>query len=85
MIKLHPLEIIPILLYLALLLFIGFRKRSNLSDEEDFILGGRRLTLPAFVATLVTTWYGGILGIGEFTYRYGFSNWVVFGLPYYIF
>ena len=85
MIKLHPLEIIPILLYLALLLFIGFRKRSNLSDEEDFILGGRRLTLPAFVATLVTTWYGGILGIGEFTYRYGLSNWVVFGLPYYIF
>ena len=85
MIKLHPLEIIPILLYLALLLFIGFRKRSNLSDEEDFILGGRRLTLPAFVATLVTTWYGGILGVGEFTYRYGLSNWVVFGLPYYIF
>jgi SSS family solute:Na+ symporter len=85
MIKLHILEIIPILLYLALLLFIGFRKRSNLSDEEDFILGGRRLTLPAFVATLVTTWYGGILGIGEFTYRYGLSNWVVFGLPYYIF
>ena len=38
-----------------------------------------------FVATLVSTWYGGILGVGEFSYRYGLSNWVVFGLPYYAF
>ena len=45
---------------------------------------GRRLALPSFVATLVTTWYGGILGVGEFTYRYGISNWLVFGLPYYL-
>ncbi len=85
MIKLHILEILPIILYLVLLLFIGFRQRTGSPSEEDFILGGRRLTLPAFVATLVTTWYGGILGVGEFTYRYGLSNWFVFGLPYYIF
>ncbi|HET9250661.1 MAG TPA: sodium:solute symporter family protein [Candidatus Eisenbacteria bacterium] len=45
---------------------------------------GRRLALPSFVATLVTTWYGGILGVGEFTYRYGISNWLVFGVPYYV-
>lgn len=43
------------------------------------------LTLPAFVAALVSTWYGGILGVGEFTYRYGIANWFVFGFPYYIF
>ncbi|HFE65473.1 MAG TPA: sodium:solute symporter family protein [Caldithrix sp.] len=85
MIKLHPLEILPIVLYLVLLLFIGFRSRSKKESEDDFIVGGRRLTLPAFVATLVSTWYGGILGVGEFTYLYGLSNWVVFGLPYYIF
>jgi SSS family solute:Na+ symporter len=35
--------------------------------------------------TLVSTWYGGILGVGEFSYRYGISNWVVQGLPYYVF
>lgn len=45
---------------------------------------GRRLALPSFVATLVTTWYGGVLGVGEFTYRYGISNWLVFGVPYYL-
>ncbi|MDA3871679.1 MAG: hypothetical protein PF551_04935, partial [Candidatus Marinimicrobia bacterium] len=38
-----------------------------------------------FIMTLVSTWYGGILGIGEFTYRYGISNWLVFAFPYYIF
>ncbi len=85
MIKLHFLEYLPIGMYLVLLLFIGFRRRGNPEDEVDFLVGGRQLTLPAFVATLVTTWYGGILGVGEFTYRYGISNWVVFGLPYYLF
>ncbi len=49
----------------------------------DYLLAGRKLTLPAFVATLVTTWYGGILGVGEYAWRFGISTWVVFGLPYY--
>jgi SSS family solute:Na+ symporter len=35
--------------------------------------------------TNVSTWYGGILGVGEFTYRYGLLSWVTQGLPYYIF
>ncbi|MEJ2633944.1 MAG: sodium:solute symporter family protein [Calditrichia bacterium] len=85
MIKLHPLEILPIVIYLIFLLYIGFRHKTQTGSEDDFILGGRQLTLPAFIATLVTTWYGGILGVGEFTYRYGLSNWFVFGFPYYIF
>jgi len=50
----------------------------------DYIVLGRRLTLPAFVMTLVATWYGGILGVGEYAWRYGASNWLVFGLPYYL-
>jgi SSS family solute:Na+ symporter len=47
-------------------------------------LAGRALTLPAFVGTLVSSWYGGILGVGEYGYRYGISNWLVFGVPYYV-
>lgn len=84
-IHLHYLEVIPILIYLIAILLLGFFTKKEADSEEDFILGGRQLTLPAFVATLVTTWYGGILGVGEFTYLYGVSNWVVFGLPYYVF
>jgi len=83
-ITLHPLEILPILIYVAALIFLGLREKNKDTQKADFILGGRMLTLPAFVATLVTTWYGGILGVGEFTFLYGISNWFVFGLPYYV-
>ncbi len=73
-------------LYLLTTLFIGLRagKRAKKS-LSDYLVAGRRLTMPAFVASLVSTWYGGILGVGEFTWRYGVSNWLVFGVPYYLF
>ncbi len=71
--------------YLVLLLVLGFVKRLERdSSASRMILGGRVLTLPALVASLVSTWYGGILGVGEYSYSYGLSNWLVFGLPYYL-
>jgi SSS family solute:Na+ symporter len=74
-----------ILFYLVGLLVVGFLRRSGKNTTVvDFIVGGRELTVPAFVATLVSTWYGGILGVGEYTFRYGISNWLVFGVPYYL-
>ncbi len=74
-----------IAIYLIGILLVGVWGRSGRSSSAvDFLVGGRRLTLPAFVATMVSTWYGGILGVGEFTFRYGISNWLVFGVPYYI-
>ncbi|MBW6458101.1 MAG: hypothetical protein K0B52_02960, partial [FCB group bacterium] len=80
----HPLDYLIIGIYVALLFLIGFIRRKK-GRNEDFLLSGRRLTLPVFVMTLVSTWYGGILGVGEFTYQYGLSNWFVMGFPYYIF
>ncbi len=74
------------LVYLAFLLFVVLRLfRRPAAGAVDYIVAGRRLTLPAFVATLVTTWYGGILGVGEYTWQYGVSNWLVFGVPYYLY
>ncbi len=74
-----------VILYLGALLAFGFYFRLKKdSSTSEIILGGRMLTLPAFVASLVSTWYGGILGVGEYTYLYGLSNWLVFGLPYYL-
>lgn len=58
--------------------------RTPADDAAGYLLDGRRLTLPSLVATLVTTWYGGILGIGEYGWSYGVSTWVVFALPYYL-
>jgi SSS family solute:Na+ symporter len=51
---------------------------------DEYLVMGRRLSLPSFVMTLVSTWYGGVLGVGEYSYRYGLSNWLVFGVPYYV-
>lgn len=69
---------------LGIIVFSFWRRPAADNTAVDYMLDGRRLTLPAFVATLVCNWYGGILGVGEYSYRYGVSNWFVFGLPYYL-
>lgn len=69
--------------YLIFLLSLGLRGKHKVGSVTDLILDGRRLTLPAFTMSLVSTWYGGIIGVGEYTYNYGISNWLVFGVPYY--
>ena len=71
-----------ILAYLFIILIIGLYKSKNKND--DYIFDSRRLTLPAFIATFVTTWYGGILEIGRFTFQNGIITWIIFGLFYYI-
>jgi SSS family solute:Na+ symporter len=74
-----------VLLYVAALAVLAVvRGREEGSAGRQYLLAGRTLTLPAFVATLVSTWYGGVLGVGEYSYRYGLSNWVALGGPYYV-
>ncbi len=86
MIHLAISDMIVVGMYFLAVVYVGYRSARKTSvAEEDFLLAGRSLTLPVFVMTLVSTWYGGILGVGEFSYRYGISNWVVQGIPYYIF
>src|SRR5881628_2720717 len=70
--------------YFGFLVAVWLRLIGRSSSVADYLVAGRRVTLPAFVATLVATWYGGILGVGEYSWRYGISNWLVFGVPYYI-
>ena len=82
--SLHYIDSSIILAYLLAVFLIGFLKRSR-DDVVSYVLMGRRLSLMPFVMTLVSTWYGGILGVSEFSYSYGLSNWVIFGLPYYCF
>jgi SSS family solute:Na+ symporter len=79
-----PLDWGLIALYFGLLAFVWLRRFGSRPSDEDYFVAGRAVTLPAFVATLVTTWYGGILGVGEYSWRYGIANWLVFGVPYYV-
>ena len=69
--------------YLLIIFIVGIRIKSTNSIAQ-YIFVGRKLTTSAFVFTLVTTWYGGILEIGRFSYINGLSTWVIFGLFYYI-
>lgn len=61
------------------------KKRENKPAKAlDYLLMGRQLTLPLFVATLVATWYGGIFGVNEITFNYGIYNFVTQGAFWYI-
>lgn len=86
MISFSLVDILIILTFFASVLFIGFYTgRKTKSEADDYLLSGRKLSLFLFVAVNVSTWYGGILGVGEFTYRYGLVSWFTQGFPYYIF
>lgn len=86
MVSFSTLDIVIVLSVLLLSPLIGYlgglRKSSS---AVDFMLSGRNVGLTLFIVTNVATWYGGILGVGEFAYRYGLASWFTQGLPYYIF
>ncbi|HAM35195.1 MAG TPA: hypothetical protein DEB40_12985 [Elusimicrobia bacterium] len=72
--------------YFLAIVWIGMKAASRRKEGmEDYVLAGRSLTTPAFVSTLVPTFYGGLLGVGEFSWEHGLANWLVMGAPYYIF
>ena len=82
----HFFDSIIIGIYVITLIYIGFnRTKKSRSSPEEYLLMGRRLSLPGFVASLVATWYGGILGLGENTYLYGVQTWFILAMPYYVF
>lgn len=62
------------------IILVATRRQGSVAE---FVLAGRKLTLPLFVATLVATWYGGIFGIAEFTGRAGLGAWLTQGLLWY--
>ena len=72
--SIHFLDWAIISLYFLSLIYIGIiRQKNERQSESGFILSGRKLSLTGFIATLVTTWYGAILGKIHFfmVYRRG--------------
>lgn len=84
MISFSLVDLLIIFSFFILLIFIGFIPEEK-NDNENYLLSNRNVGLFLFIMTNVSTWYGGILGVGEFTYRYGLLSWTTQGLPYYIF
>lgn len=86
MVSFAPADIVILILFFAAVIVIGFYASGKAKESsEDYLLSGRNVGLFLFVMTNVSTWYGGILGVGEFTYKFGLLSWFTQGLPYYIF
>ena len=79
-----PVDWLILGVYIVALVVIGFWKRPQ-QNAGEYLIANRSLGLPVFVATLVATWYGGILGAGEYAYDSGIVAWTTNGLPYYVF
>jgi len=84
-VTLSPLDGVVLVGFLAAILGLGFSAKLRDSSILQYLSAGRSLSMPAFVATLVSTWYGGILAIGDSVKAFGFGGILLFGVPYYIF
>tara|TARA_B100000212_G_scaffold52117_1_gene33994 strand:- start:1682 stop:2998 length:1317 start_codon:yes stop_codon:yes gene_type:complete len=69
--------------YLILVFCVGFLTPKE-NSEKGFLFANRKATLPALVMSLVSTWYGGILEVGRYSYEHGIVTFVMFGIFYYI-
>lgn len=86
MVSFSSLDILVIVAFLFSVVLIGFfAGKITRNDADDYLLSDRKIGLLLFVLTNVSAWYGGILGVGEFTYRYGIASWFTQGFPYYLF
>jgi len=84
MIHLANIDILIIIAYFMGVIGIGIFTSRYAKNMESFLLMGRKLTLPLFVGTLVSTWYGGITGVGEISYSSGLYNWLTQGIFWYL-
>lgn len=81
-----PLDItvfIFILLLTVASVIYGHLKRDKKNKFMDYMVMGRKLSLPLFVATLTASWYGGIFGVNEITFNFGIYNFVTQGIFWY--
>lgn len=85
MVKLGALDLVICLAFAAAVVGLALSAKNRSGKAVDYMVAGRNISLPTFVATLVSTWYGGILGVGESASYFGLGTWVLIGVPYYLF
>ncbi|MGH9347353.1 MAG: sodium:solute symporter family protein [Vicinamibacterales bacterium] len=63
-----------VLVYLGILVFVGFRQSRRVRSEDDFLVAGRTLPARVLVFTLLATWIGSgsLFGGAGLGYRAGF-------------
>lgn len=82
----NVLIFIVILLATVAAVIYGNTKSKNADEKNsflDFLILGRQLSLPLFVCSLVSTWYGGIFGVTRISFESGLYNFVTQGFFWY--
>lgn len=79
-----------VVIFLAISLTIGVAFLSRIKNYKagfkslEYLVMGRSLTLPFFVASLVSSWYGGIISVTQIAYEHGIYNFISQGLCWYL-
>ena len=60
------------------------RSKNQAEDSYELLLMGRSISMPLFVASLVSSWYGGISGVTALTYEKGLFNFLTQGVFWYV-
>lgn len=68
--------------------FIRYKHKYHSMSESvklsEYLIMGRLLTLPLFIATLTSTWYGNIFGVTQIAFEQGYYNFVTQGIFWYV-
>lgn len=86
MVSFEFLDFVVIGVFALLLLGLGVFTKLRDNTLVQMLLAGRSLTMPVYVATFVSFWYGGILGTSESVALYGGTGaWTLFCANFYVF
>ncbi len=77
-----------VVIFFFLLLFLispKFLKSKNQDHkkQDEYLLMNRGLGLPLFIATLTSTWYGGIFGVTQIAFEHGIYSFFTQGVSWY--
>jgi solute:Na+ symporter, SSS family len=75
-----------VVIYLGIMLAIGYMVSKYITSFHDFFLAGRAMTMPILICTLVSTYYGLDITFGnsEMGFYEGIVEWFLVARPYYI-
>jgi SSS family solute:Na+ symporter len=71
-------------LMLSMILAVWITKSQEKGTSADYLIMGRKLTLPMFVGTLVATFYGNIIGVSQLAFNHGIYAFFTQGLFWYV-
>ena len=83
------LDLIVLIVYLSVMLFMGYRAMKKVKTEEDYILGGRSVGGLFVLLSIFASWTGlsGLFGTPQYVYTYGIAGnwwWTTFPLGVFI-